>query len=144
MKIHAAGFTLIELLVTVFIIGVLAAVAMPAYQNYVTNGKRKQAEAVMLNLSQMEERYYTNNYAYYPVSSVPPTADPQGWPNFSGTNMSARTYNLVVTVPTATTYTITATPSNGFIDAQCGILTMNSTGAKGQNGGTGNGASPCW
>ena len=144
MNKHTKGFTLIELLVTVAIIGILSAIALPAYTSYVTNSKRKQAEAVMLNLSQMEERYYTNNYAYYPASGVAwtaaPTAEPQGWPNFSGNNMSSRTYDISV-VDTATTYTISAVPSNGFVDTQCGTLTLDNTGAKGSTLGN---SSPCW
>lgn len=145
MKTRAAGFTLIELMVAVAIIGILSAIAMPAYNNYVKNSKRSQAKAVMLNLSMNEERYYTNNNAYYPASGVAwtaaPTAEPQGWPNFAGTNMSSRTYDLSV-VNTTTTYTITATPSNGFSDTQCGALTLDSTGTKTNNGTAGK--SPCW
>jgi type IV pilus assembly protein PilE len=143
MKVR--GFTLIELLVTVAIVGILAAIAMPAYNSYTTNAKRNQAKAVMLNLSQMEERYYTNNYIYYAVSTAPPTAEPQGWANYAGTSMAARTYALSVattgssTVPA--TYTITATPSNGFSDSKCGALTLDNTGNKGSTLGN---ASPCW
>lgn len=147
MKTRDTGFTLIELMIAVAIVGILSAIALPAYNSYVIKGKRSQAKAVMLNLSMNEERYYTNNNAYYPASGVAwtaaPTAEPQGWPNFAGTNMSSRTYDLSV-VDTATTYTITATPSNGFSDTQCGALTLDSTGVKGNGGTVTSGASPCW
>jgi type IV pilus assembly protein PilE len=141
MKTRTAGFTLIELLVAVAIVGILSAIALPAYNNYVIKGKRSQAKAVMLSLSQMEERYYTNNNAYYPVTTAAPNTEPQGWPNFAGTSMAARTYDISVTAASST-YTITATPSNGFTDNQCGTLTLDSTGAKTNNGTAG--ASPCW
>lgn len=158
MKNYAKGFTLIELLVTMMIIGILSAVAIPAYNDYVTKSKRKQAEAVMLNLSQTEERYYTNNYNYYAITTNPPATDPQGWSNYAGTNMSTRTYDISVAIcsslnpcvpvapapATATAYVITATPSNGFSDSQCGSLTLDSTGAKGNGGTVTSGASPCW
>jgi type IV pilus assembly protein PilE len=146
MKTRAAGFTLIDLLVAVVIIGILSAIAIPMYQNYVTNAKRGQAKSVMLNLSQMEERYYTNNYTYYAVSSVPPTADPNGWSNYAGQSMTGRTYDIAVTTTPAppassTAFLITATPSNGFADATCGALTLDNFGNKGSVAGN---SSPCW
>ena len=145
MKKYDQGFTLIELLVTVAIIGILAAIAIPSYGSYVTNSKRKQAEAVMLNISQMEERYYTNNYTYYAISTAPPTPEPQGWPNYAGNNIGSRIYNISVTISpatSATSYKIQADPY-GFPDSQCGSLTLDSTGLKGNTKGT-SGASPCW
>ena len=64
MQKNSKGFTLIELMVTVVIVSILAAVALPAYQQYVTKSKRNQAKAVILGISQSEERYYTNNYVF--------------------------------------------------------------------------------
>jgi type IV pilus assembly protein PilA len=58
------GFTLIELLIVVVIIGVLAAIAVPKFQN--TKGKANAASlrADLRNLATAEEAYYYDNSAY--------------------------------------------------------------------------------
>ena len=58
------GFTLIELLIVVVIIGVLAAIAVPKFQN--TKGKANAASlrADLRNLATAEEAYFYDNSAY--------------------------------------------------------------------------------
>jgi type IV pilus assembly protein PilE len=145
MKIDGSGFTLVEVMIVLTVVGLLTVIAVPSYQSYVVKGKRNQARAVLMSVSQMEERYYTNNNTYYAVSAVPPNAEPQGWPNFVGNSMTARIYNIAVASSVGSTiansYTITATPSNGFADTQCGSLTLDNTGTKGSTLGN---VSPCW
>ncbi len=51
------GFTLIELIVAIAIVGVLAAVAFPFYQEYVTKARRGQAMAAMQSAAEAFERY---------------------------------------------------------------------------------------
>lgn len=137
-----AGFTLIELLIVMVIVGVLAAIAIPAYTQYTVRAARKQAEATMLNLAQMEERYFTNNYVYYPVvTTVPLVAEPNGWSNFSGSSMGARKYDIDVALVGTTGFIITAVPSNTFVDAQCGTLKLDNMGVKKSSPGS---SSSCW
>jgi len=46
MKRVQQGFTLIELMIVVAIIGILAAVALPAYQDYTVKGKTSEAASL--------------------------------------------------------------------------------------------------
>lgn len=131
---HSSGFTLVELMIVVVIIGVLASIAIPSYRQYVIKAARSQAKGEMLNISQLQERYFTNNNGYLLISA-PPAAAPTGWKNFSGSEIvGSRKYNIAVTAGTtgniSTSYLITATPSNNFSDPTCGTLTLDSVGTK--------------
>ena len=53
------GITLIELLIVVAIVGILSAIAYPAYQGYVENSRRTVAQGELLELAQWMERQYT-------------------------------------------------------------------------------------
>ena len=61
---RSAGFTLIELMIVAVIVGILAAIAVPAYQNYVMRSRRTDAFNVLTSLSQAQERWRSNNPSY--------------------------------------------------------------------------------
>lgn len=60
----ARGFTLIELMVTVAIIAILAAVALPAYQDYVIRGHIPPATATLGEMRVKMEQFYQDNRKY--------------------------------------------------------------------------------
>jgi prepilin-type N-terminal cleavage/methylation domain-containing protein len=59
------GFTLIELMIVVVIIGILAAVAVPAYFNYILRTRQSDAYHNLLDIKAAQEMYYSleNEYA---------------------------------------------------------------------------------
>jgi len=58
------GFTIIELMITVAIIGILSAIALPAYNDYVLRGKFAEATAQLSGLRVRMEQYFQDNRSY--------------------------------------------------------------------------------
>jgi len=60
------GFTIVELIIAVAIIGILAAIAIPAYNRYVTSAKQKSAESVLEQFPVLLEQYRAENGSFPP------------------------------------------------------------------------------
>jgi type IV pilus assembly protein PilA len=122
------GFTLIELLVVILIIGILAAVAIPAFLNQ--KGKANDANVKSdINTAQTaEETYYTDNQTYTPNTSdlvnIEPTlsqaVSTSGTEKLNIVSASANTYELSATDPQGITFTLTK-QSNGTVLHQCTV-----------------------
>lgn len=126
------GFTLIELLITLAIIAILAAIAVPAYNNYILKARRADAQTTLLDLANRMEQYYAqnNSYAGATLANVGVKAtSPQGYYTISIGNLSASTYDL------------TATPTGAQAsDTSCSNITLNQLGQRSQSGS----ATDCW
>jgi prepilin-type N-terminal cleavage/methylation domain-containing protein len=70
---RSGGFTLIELMIVVVVIGILAAIAYPSYQEHVRKARRADAQTALLELAQFMERHYTANGKYLTSANAAPT-----------------------------------------------------------------------
>ena len=142
------GFTLVEMMIVVAILGILTAIAVPAYMNYVSGAKKAEAKTNLQSLKLLIEQYYSENSKYCPAASCSGQSYAYA-ENDSGTitsntignnyltsfkpksaagaNVVLYDYNLAFSSNTA--YTVTAAPvtSRG---APSGSLTINQDGGK--------------
>jgi prepilin-type N-terminal cleavage/methylation domain-containing protein len=66
------GFTLIELIIVIAIIGILAAIVIPAYVGQQLRATRTEAYTNLQNLRLLEEQYFAENGCYYMAGGPPP------------------------------------------------------------------------
>jgi type IV pilus assembly protein PilA len=69
MKTIQKGFTLIELMIVIAIIGILAAIAIPAYQDYTIRAQVSEAMSLSSGIETALSDYYNNNGAW-PAADV--------------------------------------------------------------------------
>ena len=124
------GFTLIELLVVILIIGILAAIAIPAFLNQRNKAYDAQAKSNIKTAQTAEETYSTDNNGTYaddtlsasdsgPLATIEPSL--KNSPYVTATHTGSTSYTLVAQSSgsggTGDTFTLTST--NGTVQRTC-------------------------
>jgi type IV pilus assembly protein PilE len=139
----SAGFSLIELLTVVAVVGILGAIALPAYNNYIIRGKRAEGRNALMDLAARQERFYSDNNQYTATLGGGGLGytEPSGCGTTAGDQTETCKYTITVALGGGgQTFTITAAPT--FEDTDCGSLTLNNTGTKGEGGSSD--VRTCW
>ena len=128
---HTAGFTLIELMITVAIVGILAAVAMPSYKNYVRRGQQPEAFNALSDYRTKMEQYYQDNRNYGSAANkCADGATASSWNTFP-TSLKYFTYTCAANTATGDStqqsYTVTATGNTGTLVAN-DVYTIDQSG----------------
>lgn len=120
---HAKGFTLIEIMIVVAIMGILSAIAIPQYKQYVIRGNRAAAQSFMMDVASRQKQFLLDARTYATTVAALSMTVP--------TDVS-KNYTITIEAPAATppTFTITATPIAGKPNASDGALTLDDSDAK--------------
>ncbi|MDX1571146.1 MAG: type IV pilin protein [Xanthomonadales bacterium] len=117
MRNRQSGFTLIELMIVIVILGIIAGIAYPTYNDQIRKGRRADAMADLQDLALQQERHRTNNPTYGATADL--------------TIPASDFYNYSVTANTATTFTLQAVATGDQTnDTGCTTLTINQDGAR--------------
>ncbi len=137
MRRRVAGFTLIEIMIAVVIVGVLAAFAIPSYQQYVTRSNRTEGIALLNDAAARQERFFAQTNRY--VTDDDDIAD-LGLSTTSPNGL----YELTVADGDGG-YELTATPQGmqAARDTGCANLTLDGTGERGASA-VGADVAQCW
>ncbi|HYJ41319.1 MAG TPA: type IV pilin protein [Steroidobacteraceae bacterium] len=135
------GITLFELLVVLVVVGILAAVALPAYRHHTLRVNRTEAITALLQLQSAEEAYYLRHDTY--TASV--EAAPPAGLGISAASTSGKYALSVALAADGQSYIATASPMPGGVqgaDQECLAFSIDARGRRAVSGAAG--VQRCW
>lgn len=128
------GFTLIEVMIVVAIIGILAAIGYPSYQEQVAKSRRADAQRAMMEAEQFMRRFFSAQDTFTGVTLPAGLATaPRPGSGAAAYNIQLIENNAVVattTAASATSFTLQATRTGSMANDRCGNLRVTNTGVK--------------
>ncbi len=142
-KLKMAGFSLVELMVTVAIVGILTAIAMPAYQSYILKSHRSAAVNGLLDAASREARYYTINNSYTTsMTALGYTADPMPVGTSTSTYFNISVSSVTAASTTApANFVLQAVPQGTQVNDSCGTFGYSDLGQRTVSAST---VASCW
>ena len=119
-----AGFTLIEVMIVVIIIGILTAIAVPSYTDYLVRSRITQATSGLAERRTRMEQFFQDNHTYYSAAAgaVPELNSPA----CTTDNTSSKHFGFTC-AKDATSYTLTATGTGAMLGF---VYTIDQANAK--------------
>lgn len=99
-NMQQAGFTLIEVMIVVAIVGILAAIAVPNYTDYLLRGRLVEATSTLSGHRVKMEQYYQDNRVYTNACNAG---------SLAVTPAATQYFSYTCTIPDPQSYTLTAT-----------------------------------